>query len=203
MAISQITYTAFANQDDRLSIRNKINNLGASVADLSVEVEADLSALDGRVTQNEIDITELQADVLPLSILSVGTTNPLSPQSLTAGVSEKLYWMTAATLSNGSAISHNIPQQEITINTAGVYKIYGTITLDLPNNVEAQIELYVNDAPTGMKNIVSGLSNFSNTVPYSGIATFNANDVLSLHIRSTDSTVTIEYSSVIVEQTKY
>jgi len=203
MAISQITYSAFANKDDRLSIRNKINNLGASVADLSVETKTDLSELNEKVNENEIDIAELQNDVLPLSILSVGTTSALSPQLLTPNVSEKLSWMTAATLINGTNISYSIATQEVTINVAGVYKIYGTITLDLPNNVEAQIELYVNNAPTGMKNIVSGLSNFSNTVPYSGIATFNANDVLSLHITSTDSTVTIEYSNVIIEQTKY
>lgn len=203
MAITQVTYTAFANGDDRSSIRTKINNLGANVADLSVESEADRASLDGRVSQNEIDISTLQDDILPLSILSIGAQSALAAQSLTPNVVSKLVWITSATLTNGTSISYNASTDEVTINSAGVYKVYGTITLDIGNNEEAEVEMYVNGNPTGMKNILSGLNNFHTTVPYSGIATFNANDVLTLHITSTGNSVTVEYSSVIIEETKY
>ena len=203
MEITQVAYTAFQDQDDRLSIRTKINSLGANVVDLSTEAETSRAGFESRVSTNESDIEQLQLDVLPLSVLSVGSQSSLPTQALVANVPAKLEWITAATLTNGTAISYSANTNEITVLKAGVYKIYGTMSFDIDNNHHIEVELYVNGVASGMKNTVSGMNNFSSTIPYIGISTFNTNDVLSLYITSTDNSIVVDYANVIVEETNY
>ncbi len=169
--------------------------------------------IDAAITQvdtNTEDIVTIGGKVTALenyanSAVSIATVSPMTAQTLAAGIAEKLEWMTVAVVNaGGTSISYDIPTDNILIQEASVYKVFGVISGVAPINNVIDIELYINNLPTGFKSsCIGGGDSSTNTFVYSFMTSFAINDDINLYITSTGTSFTVQSASVTVEKTKY
>lgn len=169
--------------------------------------------IDAAITQvdtNTADIVTIGGKVTTLenyanNAVSIATVSPMTAQTLAAGIAEKLEWMTVAVVNaGGTSISYDIPTDNILIQEASVYKVFGVISGVAPINNVIDIELYINNLPTGFKSsCIGGGDSSTNTFVYSFMTSFAINDDINLYITSTGTSFTVQSASVTVEKTKY
>jgi len=177
--------------DGKEYIRQKVG-----VAVWGAWVEGSLSALISSLSQ--------QVNTTP-SAISIATTSPLAPQVLVGDVAEKLLWMTSAVVDNGGTdISYDIPTSSMLIESVGIYKVYGVITANIPINDICEVELYVDNLPTGFHASEVGKGTLATvTFQYSFMSSFNVNDDIHLYVKSNGTEITIHTASVTIEKTPY
>lgn len=154
----------------------------------------DLSSiyLGGTTSAHKVAVA---ADVTP-SILSIGATSPLSSQSVST-TPEKLTWFTSETALLGSSFSYSIPNQRITILESGTYKVGGTVRLSDGSNNEAHtITTYLNGIATPFEASIEG----DGTLVFIAAAQYSTADYIELYISSTSSTITVQFSNLVVEK---
>jgi len=187
-------YVGGATSNDKLLTKTEL--------DAGYTNNATHTTLADRVTVNEADIVVLQNNLN--DALSVITTSALPTQTLVAGVPEKLEWMTTAVVDSGTAISHTIATDDILINEAGVYKVYGVVTINMPINDIVSIELYVDNLPTGFHTAGIGRGDDATvSFNYSFMTSFAINDDINLYVTSDGVEITLHTASVTVEKTAY
>lgn len=143
----------------------------------------------------------IKDDIEP-SILALGAAGELTPQALSNGVAEKLTWYDSEIATRGTDITHSLPVQEINILTSGIYRIMGTITFEYASGVSVEFSLYKNGTPSGFSNTATGEgSNDPVSVPYIGVSSLSAGDVLSIYVTASSSnSITVNRSSVVIEK---
>jgi len=197
-----ITYNDVANGESGLSARNKINSLGNSTELFVTEVNSELLALTTQQNINTGKITALET-IHTDHVLSVAS-NGLPLQVLVSGVPEKLLYMETDLVDVGTDISHTLVSSDIVINTLGIYKVFGAISLIAPVNDIVDIELYVNNLPTGF--MVSAIGRGAGsiiTLNNSFMTQFAAADDIHLYVTSTGTEVTISSATLTIEKTGY
>lgn len=201
MEITPITYTGFTNGETGLSIRSKINSLGDDVSILSGElsvidtIQSDINTIEGRVTVLE----ESHID----NVVSI-YSGPRATQVLIPDTAEVLEWMDTAIVDIGTSITHNLLSHNITVVDAGVYKVFGTISITAPLNDIVEIELYIDNLPTGFIASAIGRGNTSIvTFTNAFMNRFLVNDEITLYVKSTGSSITLHSSTMTVEKTSY
>jgi len=188
-------------------------NLGFDQTDLNA---ADLDIHSGYINTNitninthDNEITSLQSDVATLQNTAVPSlVSIMSPskgsQLLEPGVAEKLVWGDNEVVNHGVDIGWSEGGQEFTIFTDGIYKVFGVITLDAGINDIIDIELYVDNLPTGFITSAIGRGNNSKvSYPSTFLTHFNANDEIALYITSTGESIRLSSASMTVEKTQY
>lgn len=207
--------TTLLNNITGLSYRTTINDNFANVNNELVSTTAaagtittDITNLDTRVTTNETAIATHTDEINSLSennhAISIAS-GVRAEQTLTPTVAEKLEWMATALVDAGStSISYDIPNNNILISSAAVYKVYGVVTAILPINDICEIELYIDNLPTGFKTSCIGRGvDSSVTFNYSFMNDFIVNDDINLYVKSTGTSITLQSSSVTIEKTNY
>ena len=176
-------------------------DIGTNTAQLAINTPAiatngsNITALDVRLTAEETKVDD---------VISIVTTSPMTEQILAPNVPEKLEWMTTALVDSGTAISHSIANDNILINETGIYKVYGVITTLAPINDLVDIELYIDNLPTGfMSSCIGRGTNSPVTFTYAFMSSFAINDDINLYVTSTGISITLQSASVTVEKTNY
>ena len=202
MAITEISYTDIGNGEGGLSVRNKINSLGDDVSALSTETKTDTEANATAIgtLSNRVGVAE---GALVGSALSV-VSNGLAVQTLTPNVAERLMHMETVVVEAGTDIAYDILTSNVSINTAGVYRVYGTFNLSAPTNNIVELELYIDNLPTGLVVSNRGMGSeypisFTNNFMYN----FDVNDDITIYVKSTGTEVTISSSTLNIEKTGY
>ena len=197
--MEQITYTNISNKEIGSSVRAKINALGNSVASMSGEVSTLINDIQEAITDYETRISELE--IVP-SLLTVGTTINLSPQSVSTTPS-KLTYATGAFFSCGNKFTFDVPNQRIAISSQSTAIIGGSIVLTGTINNIIDVSLYINGSPTGnMISLTIPSSGKPVTFSYYGAMQLYQNDYVEVYISSTGSSATVLNSSVVLEEKK-
>ena len=200
MALTKTLWTTIVDlistgQNVSSGLDTAFTNIDAAITQVDTNT-ADIVTIDGRVTTLENYAN---------NAVSIATVSPMTAQTLAAGIAEKLEWMTVAVVNaGGTSISYDIPTDNILIQEASVYKVFGVISGVAPINNVIDIELYINNLPTGFKSsCISRGDSSTNTFVYSFMTSFAINDDINLYITSTGTSFTVQSASVTVEKTKY
>lgn len=202
MAITTISYNGFNNGDARLDIRNKINDLGNRTANLSVETSAEIGGINDSISVLDGRVDSLEQSTQPSAISILSTGKPT--QTLVANTAEKLEWMDSVLVDLGTDISYTVSSNDILINTAGVYRVSGVMSLTAPVNDIVEIELYIDNLPTGLK--ASGIGRGADSVinfQNSFLTSFAINDDVHLYVKSTGTEITLSSGTMSIEKTEY
>lgn len=136
------------------------------------------------------------ADLVP-SLIAVGASSSLVAQTIVANTDTKLFYFSAASIMSGTDFTFDIVNQEVNIVNAGAYKLSGTISVLNGNANEIHtIIAYINGVATPMKATRTG----NGEMVFIGASMFNDNDTLELYINSTTTSITVEFSSLIIEK---
>lgn len=164
---------------------------------------------DVKILANENAITALASRVTTLEVVTTPSVISListgkATQALVPGVAQKLDWMTSALVNVGTDISHTIATNDILINTTGIYRVSGVMSLTAPINDIIEIELYIDNLPTGLKASAIGrgvgsVVNFQNAF----LTSFNINDDVHLYVKSTGTEITLSSGTMSIEKTEY
>ena len=186
------------------SLWTSIVDLVSTGQTISGNLDTAFANMDLALTQidtNTSSIAELQGLAAAASVI---TTSPIAAQVLVANVPEKLNWMTTALVDEGTAITIDIPTDNLLVNESGTYRVYGVVSALVPVNNLAEIELYIDNLPTGFKSSCVGRGqNSVVTYAYSFLTPFLVNDDINLYVTSTGTEITIQSASVTVEKTNY
>ena len=194
-----ISYTPFTNKEAGSSVRTKINTLGANVVTLSTEAKNAIDTLN--TTATSLD-SRLDALEVVKGFMALGTTTALNPQTVSTTPS-KLIWFNTEVIKRGTALTSSIANQSITINSTDAYTVNGTIILIGGNGDSIQIEMYVNGNATGALSTTVGRGASTKVaLNYSGAASLNQGDVVTLYITSTGTPITVSHSSFVIQQIK-
>lgn len=200
MALTKTLWTTIVDlistgQNVSSGLDTAFTNIDAAITQVDTNTE-DIVTIGGKVTTLENYAN---------NAVSIATVSPMTAQTLAAGIAEKLEWMTVAVVNaGGTSISYDIPTDNILIQEASVYKVFGVISGVAPINNVIDIELYINNLPTGFKSsCIGGGDSSTNTFVYSFMTSFAINDDINLYITSTGTSFTVQSASVTVEKTKY
>ena len=200
MALTKTLWTPIINlvttgQDVRENLGMSFNNVDDAIDQIDLNTES-IGVIDERVVTLE-NYTD--------NAISIATLSPIEAQTLIANTPEKLEWMTTAIVSaGGTSISYDIPTDNILVQEAGIYKLYGVVSGVAPINDIVDIELYIDNLPTGFSSSCVGRGDGSSvTFTYSFMTPFAVNDDINLYITSTGTSFTVQSASVTVEKTKY
>ncbi len=197
---------------------NKIN-LGFSKTDLNKTVldsqAIDINVLSASTLTNTNDIaantnniasntTNIDTLLLNNPLISIAS-GTLTTQTLEEDTPEKLLWMTTATVDDKqSALDYDLDTSDMITLESGVYKVFGVVTITAPNNDEVNIELYIDNLPTGFISSVVGRGPDLKISAVSAFMNhFSINDEITLYVTSTGTEVTVQSASMTVEKTKY
>ena len=174
--------------------------------DTGLDVEAKLNSAFGNIDTEMAKIALIEEDISGLqTAISVVSATPLAEQVLVPDVAEKLVYMSDLLVdAGGSDLTVTIPTNNILVNTAGVYRVYGVISAYIPNNHVVDIELYIDNLPTGFSSSCVGKGTASRvTFTYAFMTPFIVNDDINLYVKSTGTSIEIQSASVTVEKTPY
>jgi hypothetical protein len=179
-------------------------SLTTAFTSIQTETNSEIARIDAvTVAVNAEARLTLLETVPTLSVLSV-TSNGLPLQTLVPDTATVLNYMETDLVDIGTGISHTLGTSHMLINTAGIYKIFGTVNLMAPVNDIIDIELYVDNLPTGFKasSIGRGTSSIV-SFQHAFLSQFNINDDIDLYITSSGTEVTVTSSTITVESTEY
>lgn len=169
-------------------------------ADVEAKLDTAFSNIDSAMVVNDANEAAIATMNTCISVL---TTTPKTAQTLVASTPTKLEYMTTSLVSNGgTAMSHTLSTHNIVILEAGIYRMHGSINLDIPVGDDVTVELYVNGVASGMKQSETG-KNTSITFSYGFMNSFAINDDLTIYVTSSGTTVTVEAASVTIEKTNF
>lgn len=188
------TATDLMNADKLIDTQVKLNadNISTNTTNISTNT-VNLGLLTNRVTTLE--------NFKDPSVAIQGGIQPT--QTLVGGTPEKINWMDNAVINYGTDIAGDIANDQFTINSNGIYKIEGVVTLTAPNNDEVKIELYKNNLPTGAYFVDTGKGATTLHASYLFATPLVTSDILSLYVVSTGTTVDIKAVFMSVTKTKY
>mgnify|MGYP001430218403 CR=1 FL=1 len=195
--MTEITYININNKESGLSVRNKINALGTAVDSMSSEIISEIDTIN-----NTLETLDTRLDTLEYvkGIIGVGTAVTLTSQSVSETPS-KLVFMNSEQFKCGTSLTSNVVDNSITIGTSTVYTFGGSVTLEAGNGDNVSIEMYRNNIATGyLTSQVGKGSGNPITFTFYGGYSFNANDVLTLYVYSTGSSVTVSKSTMVLEE---
>ena len=185
---------AWTNYEDGTKlgiIRNKINSFSAAVV--------------AAVNKNTTDIVDIYAKLATAPSMVNIASGVRAPQTLVAGVPERLEWMTVATVdAGGSDISYVMPNNQFKTLTAAKYKLTGVISFTAAINDEVDVELYIDNVATGF--ISSAIGRGATgvfTLTYATIVEFAINDEIDLYITSSGTEITVQSANITLEKTPY
>jgi len=199
-----VTGTLSDQTDLQNVLDTKVNVVDiAKLAHITVTQPVNLDTMESSIATNTADIAVLES--INKVAISIVSTSALSTQTLTSGTAERLRWMTTALVdAGGSDISYSISTDNILIGNTGIYKVYGVLSAIAPINDIVDVELYIDNLPTGFKSSCIGRGNTSAvTFVYTFMSSFAINDDISLYVTSTGTEITVQSASVTVEKTTY
>ena len=183
---------------DALDVR--VTDVETKTDFISVTANADLDVLSAEVTLNTASIDALSNGEDIVSVMS----GPKTVQTVVADTAEILDYMTSTVANVGTSITHDVNTDAMLVVEAGVYEVFGTINITAPINDIVDIEMYIDNLPTGFKASSIGRGSvitmaFTNTFMYG----FSANDDIHLYVTSTGTEITLQSASMTVKKTKY
>ena len=220
MALPEIVDISKTGNETGETVADKVNNSFEHIR----EAEGDVTALDLRISQNEFDINDLETVTIPdietdisnldLEKINKDTTGLLAARAnndlvneLTTSYSKVRLVDTVGVSQANEHMAISIPNDNITINTTGVYKLRASGTITAPSNAEVQFAYFLNGTqinPGGVPVFEGKGTSSPVLVIDSDVVSLSAGDVLEIRGKSDGSnTVTVKSMTFTIEKTFY
>lgn len=193
------------------SLQTALTAIGTEIADINLALTA-LGDYDATVA---LDLAALEAYDLTVetrldTLENIGITQVAATTALPAFTATltptKLTFFNLIALQDGTMSTANVVTQDVTINTAGVYRISGNIILEFPQTDQVAVQLYKNGIAATPSFHQQGLgAGKPVNIGYTTLISLIPTDVLTIYVTSLTApfSCTVDGSSVLIEKTTY
>lgn len=175
---------------------------GGFVSAADTDYASNAEALAGTAidkVMSPLRVAEFQANVLALNTGLLGVSTSVTQNNTFNIAASKATFYDTTDVDTNDHLDTDATNQEIDVNTTGIYRIFGNMSLEAGSGDVIYLQPYINGSPTGQIMSTTGRgSGKPVSISYNAIASLTAADVFSIYGSSDADSTAVAITSCFV-----